>query len=117
MRRNILGEHLAPLLQLGEKSGVDLRGSALGLTKCPETVERTAQHGLAREQAFELAPAVGVFRIRKPQNSGARRAIRFSRSEPAVIDEQFGEVRQNAQRQLRGPRIASELKGGCSIAP
>ena len=106
---------VAPALDLAQEGRVHLGRAPLAALGLGVLVERAAEDGLAAEHPGDLVPALGVLVEGDVQHTSRGGLVGLVRLDPTVVDGEFLEVGEDAERQLGAPGVAAELVGGVRV--
>ncbi|MHB1120298.1 MAG: hypothetical protein ACYC11_09590, partial [Bellilinea sp.] len=112
---DIAGQVGAPALHFGQEIIVDVSGAALAFKGHRVAVEGTLMHRLMRKQVVDFIPFFGIIPVGIKVDPIIGGRIAVGRFFTAVIDRQLLEVAQKGDRDLGGPGVTADLKGGVRV--
>ncbi|HPY30598.1 MAG TPA: hypothetical protein PLT00_09980 [Verrucomicrobiota bacterium] len=104
-------QFLAPALDFREEGGIHFAGAALGFGGFGEFIEAALEDGFAAEARVNPIPLLRVLAKGAVKNARLAGGVILVRPLPTVINRKFLKIRQDAERQFGGPRVAAELIG------
>jgi hypothetical protein len=107
----VFGKVGAPGFDGFEEGIIDIRSSAFALGGFSIAIEGAFKNGIAREDGGDFIPFLCVFIEGEVKNPSFACVVAFVGFDAAIIDGEFFEIAEDAEREFRGPGVAAELKG------
>ena len=105
----MLGQVGAPDFHIAQEGFVHAQHAFGGALE--QLAVQSRAHGFGRQRLAQPLPGVEVLRMRQIQDARFGRGIALPGFDAAIIDGEFGEVGQYAQRGIARPAVGSQLFG------